>query len=101
MAERETLEVDVLFVGPADLSHSLGIPGQFANPIYQDALRAVVAACRKHGKAPVAFSTWELPVQAARWCLRDAGLTPGDLDAVAYSYDPALAPDLGTDVTAV
>ena len=44
--------VDVLFVGPADLSHSLGIAGQFANPIYQDALRKVVAACRAHGKAP-------------------------------------------------
>ncbi|HET7182526.1 MAG TPA: aldolase/citrate lyase family protein [Candidatus Limnocylindrales bacterium] len=44
--------VDVLFVGPADLSHSLGIPGQFTNPIYQDALRKVVAACRAHGKAP-------------------------------------------------
>lgn len=44
--------VDVLFVGPADLSHSLGIPGQFANPTYQDALRKVVAACRSHGKAP-------------------------------------------------
>jgi 4-hydroxy-2-oxoheptanedioate aldolase len=44
--------VDVLFVGPADLSHSLGIPGQFSNPTYQDALRRVVAACRAHGKAP-------------------------------------------------
>ena len=44
--------VDVLFVGPADLSHSLGIPGQFANSRYQDALRRVVAACRTHGKAP-------------------------------------------------
>ena len=44
--------VDVLFVGPADLSHSLGIPGQFSNPTYQDALRSVVAACRAHGKAP-------------------------------------------------
>lgn len=44
--------VDVLFVGPADLSHSLGIPGEFANPRYQDALRHVVAACRAHGKAP-------------------------------------------------
>jgi 4-hydroxy-2-oxoheptanedioate aldolase len=43
--------VDVLFVGPADLSHSLGIPGQFSNPIYQDGLRSVVAACRAHGKA--------------------------------------------------
>jgi 2-keto-3-deoxy-L-rhamnonate aldolase RhmA len=44
--------VDVLFVGPADLSHSLGIPGQFGEPRYQDALRQVVAACRAHGKAP-------------------------------------------------
>ena len=47
---------------------------------------------RKHGKPPVAFSTWELPEQAARWCLAHAGVTPGELDAVAYSYDPALAP---------
>jgi carbamoyltransferase len=46
---------------------------------------------RKHGKPPVAFSTWELPEQAMRWCLEHAGIEPGDLDAVAYSYDPALA----------
>ncbi|HXV04775.1 MAG TPA: carbamoyltransferase C-terminal domain-containing protein [Solirubrobacterales bacterium] len=46
---------------------------------------------RKHGKPPLAFSTWELPELAARWCLRHAGLTAADLDAVAYSYDPALA----------
>ncbi len=44
--------VDVLFVGPADLSHSLGVPGQFADAGYQDALRRVVEACRAHGKAP-------------------------------------------------
>lgn len=44
--------VDVLFVGPADLSHSLGIPGQFEHPTYQAALRRVVEACRAHGKAP-------------------------------------------------
>ncbi|MBI2777002.1 MAG: 2,4-dihydroxyhept-2-ene-1,7-dioic acid aldolase [Chloroflexi bacterium] len=43
--------VDVLFVGPTDLSHSLGIPGQFSNPTYTAALDAVVAACRRHGKA--------------------------------------------------
>lgn len=53
---------------------------------------------RKHGKPPVAFSTWELPEQAARWCLEQAGLTPADLDAVAYSYDPSLARPT-TDVT--
>jgi 4-hydroxy-2-oxoheptanedioate aldolase len=43
--------VDVLFVGPADLSHSLGIPGQVQHPEYLAALDRVVAACRAHGKA--------------------------------------------------
>src|SRR6201747_851491 len=46
---------------------------------------------RKHGKRPVPFSAWELPELAMRWCLEEAGLTPADLDAVAYSFDPALA----------
>jgi carbamoyltransferase len=53
---------------------------------------------RKHGKRPVPFSAWELPELAAAWCLRTAGLKPGDLDAVAYSFDPGLtrdAADLG------
>ncbi len=46
---------------------------------------------RKHGKRPVPFAAWELPEQAMNWCLAHAGLRPEDLDAVAYSYDPALA----------
>ena len=44
-------EVDVLFVGPADLSHGLGIPGRFDDERYLAALRSVVAACERHGKA--------------------------------------------------
>jgi carbamoyltransferase len=55
---------------------------------------------RKHGKRPVPFSTWELPELSARWCLERAGIGPEDLDAVAYSYDPALAPPIGEDLTA-
>ncbi|MBA3418216.1 MAG: carbamoyltransferase [Geodermatophilaceae bacterium] len=46
---------------------------------------------RKHGKRPVPFSAWELPEQSAAWCLAHAGLDPSELDAVAYSFDPALA----------
>ncbi|MFP5376466.1 MAG: carbamoyltransferase [Acidimicrobiia bacterium] len=64
---------------------------------------AVVAAAeeerfsrRKHGKRPVPFSTWELPEQSAAWCLAEAGLTPADVDAVAYSYDPDLLGPVGT-----
>jgi carbamoyltransferase len=55
---------------------------------------------RKHGKRPVPFSAWELPEQAMRWCLAEAGLAPRDLDAVGYSFDPTLCepPDrLGLD----
>src|SRR4051795_4105012 len=55
---------------------------------------------RKHGKPSVAFSTWELPEQAIAFCLREAGLSPANLDAVAYSYDPDLAPPPGADITA-
>jgi carbamoyltransferase len=55
---------------------------------------------RKHGKVPVAFSTWELPEKAARWCLQQAGVVPAALDAVAYSYDPGLALPRQQDVTA-
>jgi 2-dehydro-3-deoxyglucarate aldolase/4-hydroxy-2-oxoheptanedioate aldolase len=42
--------VDVMFVGPADLSHALGVPGQFDDPGYLEAIRAVVTACQRHGK---------------------------------------------------
>ena len=44
-------EVDVLFVGPADLSHALGVPGRFDDPSYLEALRSVVAATQRHGKS--------------------------------------------------
>src|SRR3954452_24019778 len=54
---------------------------------------------RKHGKVPVAFSTWELPEAAMQFCLRTAGVRPQDLDAVAYSYDPALGHRVGADIT--
>ncbi|MFD0318075.1 carbamoyltransferase family protein [Streptomyces flavalbus] len=46
---------------------------------------------RKHGKRPVPFSAWELPELSARWCLEHGGVRADELDAVTYSYDPALA----------
>jgi carbamoyltransferase len=55
---------------------------------------------RKHGKRPVPFSAWEMPEQAARFCLGRAGLRPEQLDAVAFSYDPALARTGSADVRA-
>lgn len=53
---------------------------------------------RKHGKPCVPFSTWELPEHAARWALRFGGIAPSQIDAVAYSYDPQLAPADGAEL---
>jgi 4-hydroxy-2-oxoheptanedioate aldolase len=43
--------VDVLFVGPRDLSHDLGVPGDLTAPAFIEAADHVLAACRRHGKA--------------------------------------------------
>lgn len=43
--------VDHLFVGPADLSQSLGVTGQFMHPKCLEAIDRVAAACRRHGKS--------------------------------------------------
>jgi carbamoyltransferase len=83
------------------------------NAIYHDPAAALVVdgstvaaaeeerfSRRKHGKRPVPFSAWELPVASARWCLESAGLTAEDIDLATYSFDPALhlpAADLGLD----
>jgi 2-dehydro-3-deoxyglucarate aldolase/4-hydroxy-2-oxoheptanedioate aldolase len=42
--------VDCIFVGPFDLSVSLGIPGQINHPIEVEAIEKVVAACKMHNK---------------------------------------------------
>ncbi len=43
--------IDVLFVGPTDLSLSLGILGQINHPQYQKVIRDIAAAAKKYGKA--------------------------------------------------
>ncbi|SDG41195.1 carbamoyltransferase [Sinosporangium album] len=76
----------------------LGINAIFHDPSAALVIDGEIAAAaeeerftrRKHGKEPVPLSAWELPEQAAAWCLRQAGVHPADLDAVAYSYDPSL-----------
>jgi 2-dehydro-3-deoxyglucarate aldolase/4-hydroxy-2-oxoheptanedioate aldolase len=42
--------VDILFVGPADLSLCLGVVGQFHHEKLWEAIERVAAACRKRGK---------------------------------------------------
>jgi 4-hydroxy-2-oxoheptanedioate aldolase len=42
--------VDLLFVGPADLSLALGVVGQFHDAKLWEAIDKVAAACKRHGK---------------------------------------------------
>ena len=43
--------VDILFIGPADLSMAMGIFGQFDHPTFKDALNKIVQAAQKADKA--------------------------------------------------
>jgi len=55
--------VDVLFVGPADLSQSLGYPGQSGHPVVQEAMERAFSAIAASGRAAGTagnFSTAEL-----------------------------------------
>ena len=44
--------LDVIMIGPADLSISLGIPGQFDNPKMIETVEKVIAACHRHNVVP-------------------------------------------------
>jgi 2-keto-3-deoxy-L-rhamnonate aldolase RhmA len=43
--------VDVLFVGPTDLSHALGVPGEITSSAYAEAVTSVGRAARDNDKA--------------------------------------------------
>lgn len=54
--------VDAVYVGPADLSISLGLSpyGNDGDPVFDDALATIVAACRRHGVVPGIHATGPL-----------------------------------------
>ena len=84
------------------MSVVLGINAVFHDPAAALVVDGVTVAAveeerfnrRKHGHDNVPFAAWEVPVQAAKWCLAEAGISAEDLDAVAYSYDPSLCPPI-------
>lgn len=60
--------VDAVVIGPADLSISLGIPGQTQHPAFIEALECVIAACRAAGIASGMFVSD--PAVAREWLAR-------------------------------
>jgi 4-hydroxy-2-oxoheptanedioate aldolase len=47
--------IDAFFIGPADLSHSYGVPGQFDHPAVQGAVEKLAALAKKYNRF------WGLP----------------------------------------
>ena len=44
--------VDAVMIGPADLSISLGVPGEFEHPLVVETIEAIKESCLAHGVAP-------------------------------------------------
>jgi 2-keto-3-deoxy-L-rhamnonate aldolase RhmA len=57
--------VDIAWMGHFDLTVSMGIPEQFENPRFLEAMDALVASCRRHGVAPGFLPA--TPAAAAHW----------------------------------
>lgn len=57
--------LDVVCVGPQDLSISLGVPGDFSAPVFVEAIERIVEICSRHGVA-VGMVEREA-VQLERW----------------------------------
>lgn len=48
--------VDGIYIGPFDLSISLGVPGRFDHPVVKEAIERIFRSCKKNGKLCMMFS---------------------------------------------
>lgn len=74
--------LDGIFIGPMDLSHALGVPGDMANPKVVDAIRTVIAACKaNHITAGIFAGT---PDAAKRWIGDGVSLLGVSADTITF-----------------
>ena len=101
--------IDGIFVGPNDLTISLGVPDQVEHPDYEAALRRVISTCRKHD-TPVLFHHQTVALtqkwlrEGARFVLYSSDARTmhngyrqefGAIKAVAAEIEGAAAEDVG------
>jgi 4-hydroxy-2-oxoheptanedioate aldolase len=73
--------VDVLFIGPYDLSQSLGVAGQIDHPLVEEKMNEIIIKCKERGKAVGTFA--DTIENACKW--RNYGIK-----YIAYSVDIGL-----------
>jgi len=82
---------DIVFVGPYDLSQSLGVTGQVEHPLVLEKTKEIVKACRHRGIAVGNFT--ESPAQTAFW-------TSQGLRYMSFSVDMGIMYEKSRDLVA-
>ncbi len=77
--------IDVLFLGPYDISQSLGHPGDVRNPIVESALREATAKARAQGRA---VGSYAKDVEMGKWLI-DLGIQYISINVDAIIYKQA------------
>lgn len=81
--------VDGIFIGPYDLSVSLGIPGETEGSIIKEAVQRVVKACQEAGKFTIIYTANIKGIQENY----DLGV-----DSVTYSSDASILSEILTNI---
>lgn len=93
-------ELDVAFIGPYDLSQSLGVTGEIMHPLVVGAVEKACAKAARHGKVIGLFV--EEPDRAAEWVRRGVRYIGLDIDTqILYRAGGALRAELASELEAV
>lgn len=76
--------LDAVFIGPHDLSISLGLPEQYDHPVFEQAVREIIQVSRKHGLA-VGIHFSEYPERQLRWIREGVNLVIHSSDLAMFS----------------
>lgn len=89
--------VDVIFLGPYDMSQSLGIPGDIHSPEIDEIREEILTVCKKYGKIPGTFAADGKEAKK----LKDMGfryITMGmDVDHIYSKFSEEIRAFSGTD----
>ena len=93
-------ELDVVFVGPYDLSQSLGVTGQIMHPLVVGAVEEACVKAARHGKVIGLFV--EEPDRAAEWVRRGVKYVGLDIDTqILYRAGSAIRSEVARELEAV
>ena len=76
--------LDAVFIGPHDLSISLGLPEQYDHPVFEEAVKKIIVTSRKNGLA-VGIHFSETPERQIRWIKEGVNLIIHSSDLAMFS----------------